>query len=170
MDAALLMLRILMGAILLSHGTQKSLGWLQGPGLEKSAAFFASLGHRPGKLMVGLAALCEILSALSLISGFLTPVGAAVAAGTLFVAGMSQIANSRAIWNTLGGGEYPIVLGFVALALGIAGPGRWSLDSSLFEPWPSATGVSVVIVAVAAAIPPSLRSWRHFNQARALKN
>lgn len=161
MTTGLLVLRVLLGSILLAHSAQKSLGWLQGPGLATSADIFESLGHRPGRVMVRVAALCEMLAAISILLGLLTPLGAAVGAGTLLVAGTSQTARAGKLWNAMGGGEYPLVLAVVAVVLGFTGAGAWSVDRALFGTFPNYTGWLVVIVAVVAAIPPSLGSRRN---------
>ena len=167
MNTGLLVLRVLLALILLAHSVQKSKGWLQGPGLTASADIFESLGHRPGRVMVRVAALCELLAGLSLLFGFLTPLGAAVAAGTLLVAGASQNARSGKLWNALGGGEYALALAVIAVALGFCGAGEWSADRVLFGPFPAYTGWLALVVAVLAAIPPSVRSRRNLRHASA---
>ena len=164
MSGGLLLLRCLIAAVLLCHGLQKSLGLVHGPGLNRSAAIFEALGHRPGRPMVLVAASCEILAGRLLSLGLVTPLGAAVAAGTLGVAGLSQVFSARALWNAMGGGEYPLALAVVALVIGFTGPGEWSLDhATVVESWPGATGFVVLGAALLAAAPPTIRSFQHFH-------
>lgn len=164
MNTGLLIIRLLLGLILLVHSTQKSLGWLQGPGLAASAGIFEALGQRPGRTMVKLAATCEAVAAVLLLLGVLTPLGAAIAAGTMLVAAASQTLRAGKLWNALGGGEYPLVLAIVALAVGFAGPGEWSVDQVLLGDVPDYVGVMVIAVAVLAALPPALRARRELQR------
>jgi putative oxidoreductase len=168
MNAGLLILRLLLGLVLLAHSTQKTLGWLQGPGLAASAGIFEGLGQRPGRAMVRLAATCEAVAAVLLLLGALTPLGAAIAAGTLLVAGASQTLRAGKLWNALGGGEYPLALAVAALAVGFTGPGMWSVDRALLDDLPDYTGLVVVAVAVVAALPPTLRARRELQRLRAV--
>jgi putative oxidoreductase len=170
MNAGLLIIRVLLGLVLLAHSTQKMMGWLQGPGLDASSKIFEALGHRPGRAMVTIAAGCELIAALSLLLGLATPVGAAIASGTLLVAGLSQTARASKLWNALGGGEYPLVLAILALALGFTGPGAWAIDRALFDDYPPNVGIGVLAIAVLAAMPPSLRSRRDIQRMRAAES
>jgi len=165
MSGGLLLLRCFIAVVLFSHGVQKSLGWLQGPGLARSTVIFEGLGHHPGRRMVLVAATCEILAATLLALGLFTPLGAAVAAGTLGVAGLSQVFSVKALWNSMGGGEYPLSLAVAALVIGFTGPGAWSIDhAAIVDSWPEATGFVVLGVALVAAVPPALRSFQHFHR------
>lgn len=170
MNAGLLVLRLLLGLVLLAHSSQKTLGWLQGPGLTASAGIFEGLGQRPGRAMVKLAAACEAVAAVLLLLGALTPLGAAIAAGTLLVAGASQTLRTGKVWTALGGGEYPIALAIVALAVGFTGPGEWSVDRALLNDLPGYTGLVVVAVAVVAAVPPTVRARRELQRLRGVSS
>ncbi|HEY0189183.1 MAG TPA: DoxX family protein [Cellulomonas sp.] len=162
MDTALLLLRLLLGALLFAHATQKLFGWFQGPGLQKQAGAFESLGLRPGRPLAVLAALAESGAAVLLVLGLATPLAALMAAGTMAVAMLSLTLRSGVLWAAAGGGEYPGVLALLAVVLGFSGPGGYSLDAVLarssdslaflVEP-PAWIGVVVLLVAVAAAVP-----------------
>lgn len=160
MDLGLLVLRLLLAAVLLAHATQKSIGWFGGNGLAKQAEIFASLGLRPGRAMVLLASASELTAATLLALGLLTPLGALVAAGTMAVAGLTMQLAAGKFWNVAGGGEYPYLIAVVAVALGITGPGGYSLDSAIGGPVlglaadpPAWVGAVIVAVAAAAAVP-----------------
>lgn len=161
MDLGLLLLRIALATIMCMHASQKALGWFSGPGPDKAGTVFHNLGHRPGRLMAMVAVACETTGSVLIVLGLVTPLGAAIIAGTMIVAGASQTMAKGTVWNVAGGGEYPLVLAAFALVLGFTGPGRWSLDSAIAAPWitqSNAThaliGVVILIVALLAAIPP----------------
>ena len=164
MNVGILILRLVLAMVLLAHSSQKTLGWFHGLGIEKNSAWFSNLGLRPARMMVTLAAAAEVASAISLGTGFLAPLGAAIAGGAMLVAGLTMHVNAGRMWNAAGGGEYPYVLSMFALGLGFIGPGRYSLDHLLQPaiPWmasyESGTVVGLVIVAVAVlgAIPFAL--------------
>ncbi len=155
MDLGLLLLRLVLAAILYMHATQKTLGWFSGLGLDRMAPIFESLGQRPGRHMVRLAAGCEIVGSLLIAVGIATPLGAAILAGTMMVAGGASTLSKGTVWNAAGGGEYPLVLAAFAVVIGFTGPGAWSLDSALKAPWvpksnAAALVIGVIVFAVAA--------------------
>jgi putative oxidoreductase len=154
MDLGLLLLRLALAAILYMHATQKMFGWFSGPGLDRAGRLFDSLGQRPGRQMARLAAACEVAGSVLVAAGLVTPLGAAILAGTMAVAGGALTMTKGTFWNALGGGEYPFMLGAFALVIGFTGPGAWSLDSALAAPWypksnAAAAVVGVIVVAVA---------------------
>jgi putative oxidoreductase len=165
MDLGLLLLRLALAAILYMHATQKLFGWFSGPGLDRQAQVFHNLGHRPGRQMVLLSAACELSGSALIALGLITPLGAAILAGTMMVAGGTLTLVKGTVWNVLGGGEYPLALAAVAVVLGFTGPGRWSIDSAIKAPWVShgngtaaITGVIVLVVAALAAGAALLRT------------
>jgi putative oxidoreductase len=158
MDLGLLLLRLVLAAILYMHATQKLFGWFSGPGLDGIAKLFDNLGQRPGRQMALLAAGCELTGAVLVAAGVVTPLGAAILAGTMAVAGGSLTLAKKTVWNAAGGGEYPFVLAAFAVVLGFAGPGAWSVDAAIGFPWVTRangtaliTGAVVLVVAVVAA-------------------
>jgi putative oxidoreductase len=54
-----LILRVVVGALLVGHGTQKLFGWFGGHGPRTTGAFFELLGYRPGVLFAVIAGLTE---------------------------------------------------------------------------------------------------------------
>lgn len=161
LDTGLLLLRLLIGFVLFAHATQKLAGWFNGPGPERAAVIFEALGQVPGRPMALLAATCELAAAVLLVLGLGTPLGAAIAAGTMFVAGVAMTTKAGNSWNSAGGGEYPLVLAVLAAALAFTGAGAWSLDTSLSLPWAAADGPralaigagAVALAALVAAAP-----------------
>jgi putative oxidoreductase len=168
MDIGLLILRVLLACVLYAHATQKVFGWFSGPGLVGAAAIFDKLGQRPGRAMAILAAGCEASAALLLVLGAFTPLGAAVAAGTMFVAGASMASMSGTFWNAAGGGEYPFVLAAAAAVLAFTGAGAFSVDAVIDAPWYGAgegsqlgIAVGAVVLAFVAAALPLIRMRRY---------
>jgi putative oxidoreductase len=165
MDLGLLLLRLALAAILYMHATQKLFGWFSGPGLDRAGALFESLGQRPGRQMAMLAVACELSGSALVALGLITPLGAAILAGTMMVAGGSLTLAKGTVWNARGGGEYPLTLAASAIVLGFAGPGRWSIDSAIGAAWVSRsdgtaaiTGLIVLMVAALAAGAALLRT------------
>ena len=164
MDLGLLLLRLVLAAILYMHATQKLFGWFSGPGVDRAGALFESLGQRPGRQMVMLAVACELSGSGLVALGLITPLGTAILAGTMLVAGGSLTLAKGAVWNALGGGEYPLALAAFAIVLGFAGPGRWSIDNAIGAPWVTHNGTAAVtgliagVVAVLAAGAALLRT------------
>lgn len=161
MDIGLLLIRAVLALILFTHAAQKLFGWFSGNGLRRQGKLFDSLGLRPGRAMVAVAGISELVAAVLLLLGFLTPLGALMAAGTMTVAGVTMHLNSGKFWNVAGGGEYPYVLAAFAAALAFTGAGSLSVDAAaaqsfgsgfalLAEPAPWVGAVVLVLSAVAA--------------------
>jgi putative oxidoreductase len=126
---ATLPLRIALGVIFLAHGGQKLFGWLGGKGLMTTASYFAGkLGLTPGLLWASLAGVGEFGGALLLLFGLFTRLGA------LSISIVMLVAISKVHWGTFfmpTGVEYTLSLLGSALALLIAGGGKFSLDAWL---------------------------------------
>jgi putative oxidoreductase len=167
MDLGLLLLRLVLAAILYMHAAQKTLGWFSGLGLRRMAPIFESLGQRPGHHMVRLAAACEVLGALLIAIGLATPLGAAILAGTMAVAGGASTMSKGTVWNVAGGGEYPLMLGAVAVVLGFTGPGSWSLDAALGAPWVPKSNAAALVIGVIVLVVAALAAGAALMRTRA---
>jgi putative oxidoreductase len=128
MNTGLLLLRIVVGLLLIGHGTQKLFGWFGGYGLGGVGDWFHSLGFRPGRAMAVVAGLGEAGGGTLLLLGFLTPLAGAAILGTLLVASSTHLPK---VWASEGGLELPLVLAAVGAMYGFTGPGHYSLDSAL---------------------------------------
>ena len=126
---ALLIIRVVAGLTLAAHGAQKAFGWFGGPGFVRMEQGFEKQGFRPARLWVALVILGELGGGLSLAFGFLTPLGAAGAVGAMAMAARSHVKNG--FFNGKGGFELPLALLGMSVAIGIAGPGAYSLDALL---------------------------------------
>jgi len=128
-DTGLLIVRLIFGALLIGHGTQKLFGWFGGHGLDGTAGFFHSLGFRPGRVMAAVAGLSEAGGGLLLALGLLTPLAGAAIVGTLLVAGSVHLENG--VWGSKGGYETALLYAALAAAVAVTGPGSVSLDRAL---------------------------------------
>ncbi|MEU9305437.1 DoxX family protein [Streptomyces sp. NPDC048269] len=125
-DLGLLALRAGTGAVLMAHGTQKLFGWFGGAGLTGTAAAMEHMGFSPGRQSAIAASLGEAGGGALLVLGLATPAAGAAAAGAM--AGAVSVHAPAGFFNQGGGFEYPAFLGFTAAAIGLAGPGRYSVD------------------------------------------
>lgn len=134
-DVGLFVLRVGLGVIVLGHGLQK-LGWFEGGGYPTSIsaqkAFLTQFGYSSVGFLAWVLTLTEIAAGLSLLFGFLTPLGAAGVIGIMwqFVAGLQWDGGLYGN-STAGGFEYSLVFLVAAIALGFTGPGRLSVDRAL---------------------------------------
>lgn len=151
MDVGLLMLRVVVGGLMIGHGTQKLFGWFGGGGIRGTAGFFESLGYRPGMLLAVTAGAAEAGGGMLLATGLATPLGAAAIAGVLLNA-IVTVHVPRGIWNTNGGLEFPLTLATAALAVAFIGPGRFAVDAALgWDLRGLVWGIGAVALAVGAA-------------------
>ncbi|WP_431950287.1 DoxX family protein [Actinacidiphila sp. bgisy167] len=125
-DLGLLALRLGTGAVLVAHGSQKLFGWFGGHGLEGTGEAMESMGFRPGRRSALASGLVEAGGGTLLALGLATPAAGAAAAGGM--AGAVSVHLPAGFFAASGGFEYPAFLGFTAAAIGISGPGRYSLD------------------------------------------
>src|SRR5437899_4498208 len=128
MSVALLILRLVVGLTLTVHGTQKLFGWFAGPGLARLMQGFEKQGFKPVWLWASLVILGEVGGGVSVALGFLTPLGAAGIFGTMFMA-MFKSHWKNGFIVSKGGYEYTLVLMAVSIAIGLMGPGSYSLDA-----------------------------------------
>lgn len=135
-NAALLVLRLCLGLFLAYHGYNKIFG---GGGLSGTAGWFGSIGMKWPKWQARLAASTEIGAGLLLAVGLITPFAAAGVIGIMVVA--IVVAHAKVgffVFLPNQGWEYCATIALGALAVGIAGPGEWSLDNAIglaFNGW-----------------------------------
>lgn len=148
-DLGVLALRLAAGSILASHGLPKLFGgpdrkppellskllgsnyvaaW-QRSGPAAFARSLGSMGVPAPRLAAPASGLAELGGGVALALGAATPVAAAVVAGNM------GVAVAKAHWKTgfygAGGYEFPLLLGVAAVAIGLTGPGRISVDRLL---------------------------------------
>jgi putative oxidoreductase len=128
MNTGLLIIRVLVGTVMFAHGAQKLFGWFGGSGIRATGEGFATLGYRPGALMAAFAGIGEAGGGVLLALGLAMPLAVAAIVGVMTNAILS-VHIRKGFFNQNGGFEFPLTLGGTAIGLGIAGPGRFSMDS-----------------------------------------
>src|SRR5436305_1727163 len=115
-DIGLLILRLVMGGLLMGHGSQKLFGWFSGPGLKGTAGFLESMGLQPGTPWASAAATSEFGGGMLTTLGFLHPLGPMGTIGSMVMA-TGKAHWGKPIWATAGGAELPVINIAVALTL-----------------------------------------------------
>jgi putative oxidoreductase len=134
MNAAYLVLRIVVGSLFAGHGAQKLFGWFGGHGLRNTGGFFESMGFRPGTPFALLAGFAEFAGGLLLAAGLFLPASALLLVGVMTTA-IGAVHWSKGVWNNDGGFEFPLVLAAVAFVFAATGAGTLSLDSAFGIDW-----------------------------------
>lgn len=151
MEAGLLLVRVVLGAIMAAHGAQKLFGWFGGHGLAGTGGWLESMGFRPARVHAAVVVLAEFGGGALLAFGLLTPLGAAAVAGVMLVA-IATVHRSHGFFNTSGGYEFNLLITATAIALAITGPGKISIDHlagwTLAGP---AWGLAALVISAAAA-------------------
>ena len=125
-DAALLVLRVAVGAVFLAHGINHIIG---GGRIAGTGRWFESLGMRPGIVHAWLASVTEVVAGVLLVLGLLTPLAGAAVVGVMAVAWITNHRkNGFFIFRPGEGWEYVMVLTVTGVVIAMLGPGRWSLD------------------------------------------
>jgi len=128
LNLGLLLLRLVIGLTLAVHGAQKLFGWFAGSGLTRLMQGFEKQRFKPVWLWVCLVIVGELGGGISFALGFLTPLGAAGIFGAMFMATFKSHWKNGFIASK-GGYEYTLVLMAVSTAIGLIGPGSYSLDA-----------------------------------------
>ena len=130
MEIGLLIVRVVVGALLIGHGSQKLFGWFGGYGLKGTGGYMESFGLRPGPLFAFAAGAAEVTGGLLFGAGLLMPVAAAMVASTMLVAARTDHAG-KGLWIFNGGAEYVLTNAAVVIGFAFAGAGEWSLDRAI---------------------------------------
>ena len=127
-DLGLLIIRLAVGGFLSGHGSQKTLGWFEGYGLEATGqAFESGFGLKPGKFWAALNGGSELGGGTLTGLGLFHPLGPMMIIASMIMA-TAKVHRGKPIWVDKGGAETPLLYTSCALALIVAGPGKFSLD------------------------------------------
>jgi putative oxidoreductase len=130
LGTGLLLGRLILGALMVGHGTQKLFGWFGGYGIAGTAGYFEQLGFRPGRLFVITAAFSEVASGILIALGLLGPIGPALLLSVMIVAAIS-VHWKNGVFATANGIEVPLLYATGAIALAFTGFGPFALDTAL---------------------------------------
>jgi putative oxidoreductase len=130
-DAAMLVLRILLGIVFVPHGMQKIMGYS-----ATMESFTSHLGIPA--ILAFFAIMAEVLGPIGLISGFLTRVAAFAISVNMVVCVYLMHWQNGFFMNWFGnqkgeGYEFHILVITIGLALMIRGGGKWSLDKVIAD-------------------------------------
>ena len=126
-DLALFVLRAWIGIVMLAHGIKHF------QGREKTTNWLQSIGYRNAPLQWMAMSATEIGVGVLLILGLLTSFAAAGTASIMVVAYLT-VHRKVGFWVTARpdeGWEYVATLLVGALAVGLLGPGGWSIDDAI---------------------------------------
>ena len=129
----LLVLRVGLGVVLGAHGLQKLFGWWGGQGVTGFKNSLSDVGYQHADILAYVSAGGEIAAGVLLVLGLFTPVAAAGALAFL-INGLLATISARPHSHTYtyflpDGHEYQITLIVMAVAVILAGPGRYGLDA-----------------------------------------
>jgi len=134
-DAAITILRLVLGVVFFAHGAQKALGWFGGYGFAGTMGFFTGMMHIPA-VFAFLAIAAEFLGGLGLILGLFTRVAAFGISSNMIVA-VAMVHHQFGFFMNWTGGqkgegyEYHLVLLAALVVLMIRGAGAASVDRVL---------------------------------------
>lgn len=150
-DVGLLVLRLVLGAIFIGHGSRKLFGLFGGPGIDGFADVLAGYGYvAPGALAV-LTGVTEFVGGALVLLGLVTPLAAAALVGVMV--NTISLKLGSGFFAADGGFELDLALAGMAAALALAGPGRVALDRG--TPWfrhPVVSGWICLLLGIGAGI------------------
>ncbi len=125
-DAALLLLRVVLGLVFIAHGWDKAFR----TGIDATVTDWTSLGIPQPRMSAWAVSVVEMLGGAMLVLGLLTPAAGVVLALDM-VAAFYFVHLDHGLFVTEGGWELVLVLFAACVTLVVFGPGRASLDRAL---------------------------------------
>ena len=127
-DFALLVLRLVLGAVFVAHGYNH---WFE-MGMAETGSQFAALGVPQPQLSAYLTGTVELIGGAFLAVGLLTTITASLLALLVLAAGYF-VHLDNGFFIEAGGVEYTLVLAAALFIITVFGTGRVSLDLSLIH-------------------------------------
>jgi putative oxidoreductase len=154
LDLGLLIIRLTLGGVFLSHGVQIVFGRLGGSGIDGFARGLSGLGYRETTTLAWVAGVTELAGAVLLIFGLFTPLAAAALLAIVINSILVKYSGGFFVQpNNPSGYEFDVLLGGMAAGLLFAGPGRIAIDKG--TTWfrrPLLFGTICLAVGVVAAV------------------
>lgn len=126
LDLGLFLIRLILGIVLMYHGSQKIFGWFGGPGIAGFAGFLEKLQVPVPLISAWMAACAEFFGGLLILIGLGTRLIAIPVVITMLVAIITV--HRHAFGSENGGMEFPLTLAVVTAGIALTGAGRFSLD------------------------------------------
>ncbi len=126
-DVALLLIRLIIAAIFLYHGSQKLFGAFGGPGLKGWHGMIVSMGMPMPWVSAVLSACAEFFGGLIFLVGTGLRIIAVPLAVNMMVATWVTHGHGFNVMNN--GCEYPLCLLVIVVAMFLMGPGRFTLGA-----------------------------------------
>lgn len=146
---ALLIVRLIVGLGMASHGSQKLFKWFGGSGPHGMAQYFAKLRFPVPLAFAILAGTGELVGGVLLAAGWLGAIGPALIISVMIVATFSEHLP-HGFYNYNGGYELPAMYAMAALAVAFSGSGVYALDS--LAPISILAGPLAAWIAIAAGV------------------
>jgi putative oxidoreductase len=128
-DVATFLLRVILATVFMYHGSQKLFGLFGGGGISATAQAFEAMKIPYPYASAIVTGCTEFFGGLLLLIGFQVRLAVIPMAFAMLVASFQvHWPNFSAQHN---GMEYPLTLAIVLMALGLLGPGRFSLSRPL---------------------------------------
>jgi putative oxidoreductase len=122
-NLGLLIIRLMIGAVGIYHGSQKFFGAFGGDGFQGFVKFLESKDIPAPTVSAALAASAEFVGGILIALGLFTRFSAFAFAFTMAIAIYStHLGDYKKM-------EFPLLIGVVCLGLVFTGPGTWSLQS-----------------------------------------
>jgi putative oxidoreductase len=119
----LVIVRMLVGAIFVVHGSPKMLAALQNPSVPGFAASLHRIGMNPGLFWAWVVTLVEFFGGVCLFLGVFTRAAAALIGVEMVVAGV-KVNAARGFYWTRGGWEVPLIFAVLCAVLVLTVPER----------------------------------------------
>jgi putative oxidoreductase len=148
LDIGLLVLRLVLGGMFVTHGLDQLFGWFDGLGRGGTEDLISGYGFSDPQIFTWVLAISQTVGGALLILGLFTPIGAAA-----ILAVMANVIVVKGDWSRfLGTVELEMMYAGAAFALLFTGPGRVSIDRN--TPWgrkPAVWGFVFLLIAGGAA-------------------
>ena len=119
----LVIVRVLVGAVFIAHGSPKIAAAFHDPRLPAFAASLHRLGMNPGVVWAWVVTVVEFVGGICLVAGVYPRFAAALIAVEMIVAG-AKVNVARGFYWTKGGWEVPLVFAVLCAVLVLTAPRR----------------------------------------------
>ncbi|MDT7551316.1 MAG: putative oxidoreductase [Actinomycetota bacterium] len=157
-DVAVLIPRVLLALIMFMHGKNH---WRGPGGVQGTARWFGGIGLQPAIVHAWMSVVIEFAAAAGFLLGLFNPLACTATVAVMTVAGIAEH-RKNGFFVFKEGYEYVLYIAGTCVALGILGPGKYSLDRALgiddnLDGW---TGGGIALLGVLGAAAMLAVCWR----------